>query len=160
MRYFLMALGLLFTVNIIAQGGGQMPGGSIYGKVVDSLTGKGMEAASIQIYQTKVPAPSGSPARAGTVGGGDSATKTPKDILVTGMLTASNGDFRLENIPAMGQYKLVVSGVGHKTHTRNFSFIDPKMMAGGKPDMQAIMSGLDKDWAILNWLPMWKYCRA
>ncbi len=129
MRYFLMALGLFFTLTVAAQGGGQMPGGSIYGKVVDSATGKGMEAASIQIYQTKL----------------DSATKAPKDILVTGMLTASNGDFRLENIPAMGQYKLVVSGVGHKTHTRKFSFIDPKMMSGGKPDMQAIMAALDKD---------------
>ncbi|MCH5686509.1 carboxypeptidase-like regulatory domain-containing protein [Niabella sp. W65] len=61
------------------------------------------------------------------------------------MLTAPNGDFRLENIPAMGQYKLVISGVGHKTHTRRFSFIDPKMMAGGKPDMQTIMAALDKD---------------
>ncbi|WP_245957841.1 TonB-dependent receptor family protein [Niabella yanshanensis] len=139
MRYFLMALGLLFTATVIAQGGGQMPGGSIYGKVVDSATGKGLEAASIQIYQTQLPG------RAGTDGGGDSASKTSKDILVTGMLTAANGDFRLENIPAMGRYKLVISGVGHKTHTRPFSFIDPKMMSGGKPDMQAIMGALDKD---------------
>ncbi|MCH5686510.1 hypothetical protein LWM68_20970 [Niabella sp. W65] len=36
--------------------------GSIYGKVVDSASGKGLEAASIQVYQTKM----------------DSATKAPK----------------------------------------------------------------------------------
>lgn len=135
MRYFFAALVLLFTVTVRAQGGGQIPGGAIYGKVIDSATGKGMDAASVQVYQVKPPS------RATT----DTTIKAPAEVPLTGMLTSSNGNFRLENIPAMGQYRLVISGVGHKTYTRNFSFIDPKMMAGGKPDMQAIMAALDKD---------------
>ena len=105
-----------------------MPTGTIYGRVVDSASGKGIDAATVKLFQTKV----------------DSVTKAPSDVLVAGALAASNGDFRVTNIPAMGQYKLVISGLGHKEHTTHFSFIDRKAMGASK-DMSAMLSALDKD---------------
>lgn len=117
--------------NSVWAQGGQMPAGAIYGKVIDSATGKPIDAASIQLLQVKMPA--------------DTTTNTAKEQVVTGMLTQTNGQFRLENIPAMGQYKLVISGIGHKTYTTNFSFIDRKAMAAGNKDMSALLGALDKD---------------
>ena len=131
MRNFILGLALLFAGQAMAQigGNGQMPTGNVYGKVVDSPTGKGLDAATIQLFQTKV----------------DSVTKEPKEVLVTGALAAANGDFRVTGIPVMAQYKLVISGLGHKTYTQTFSFVDRKMMAGGKVDMAAVMADLDKE---------------
>lgn len=137
-KYIFIGLALIFSLSAMAQqgGNGQMPTGTIYGKVVDSATGKGIDAATVKLFQIKMPARSGTD--------GDSVTKT-QDTLVAGALAAANGDFRVTNIPAMGQYKLVISGIGHKQYTRSFSFIDRKMMAGGMKDMNALLSALDKD---------------
>lgn len=126
--FFTIGLALLFSFQAIAQGGGQMPSGSIYGKVVDTATGKPIDAATIQLFQTKM----------------DSATRTPREVLITGGLAASNGNFRVEGIPAMGQYKLVISGIGYKSYSKPFSFIDMKAMKGSK-DMSALLNALDKD---------------
>ncbi|MCH5598715.1 carboxypeptidase regulatory-like domain-containing protein [Niabella ginsengisoli] len=131
MRNFILVLALFFTGSAIAQvgGNGQMPMGSIYGKVVDSASGKGIDAATIQLFQTKM----------------DSTTQKQQEVLVTGALASANGDFRVTGIPAMAQYKLVISGLGHTTYSKAFSFIDRKMMTGGKVDMSAVMAALDKD---------------
>jgi len=101
-----------------------MPTGTIYGKVLDSTSGKPLDAASVQVIQTKR----------------DSATNTTKDIVVTGALTNSKGDFHIANIPAMGRYKLVISGVGYKTRSRDFTFIDMN-----KAGQRNTMAALDKD---------------
>jgi len=131
MRIFLsLALALLVSFGTIAQTpGGQMPTGSIYGKVIDSATGKPIDAATIQVFQTRR----------------DTATQTPQDVLITGGLTDSKGDFRVEGIPAMGQYKLVISGIGYKAYSKPFFFIDRKAMANGARDMSALLNNLDKD---------------
>jgi outer membrane receptor protein involved in Fe transport len=103
-------------------GGGQMPTGRFYGKIVDGKTGKAIEYASIELYQNKF----------------DTVTKQRKDVLVTGMLTKANGDFSLENVPAMGQSKLKITAIGYKDMEKQVSF-DLKNAAGN------MMNALDKD---------------
>src|SRR5688572_21266617 len=80
-------------------GGGQMPAGRFYGKVVESKTGKPIEYASVQLLQNKM----------------DTATKKRKEVAVAGMITKANGEFSLENVPAMGQSKLRITIVGFKS---------------------------------------------
>lgn len=111
--------------------GGQMPNGSIYGKVVDSVTGKGIDAASVQLIQTKM----------------DSITKKPKQVIVGGMLTPANGNFRLENIPVMGPYRLQITGMGYRPYDVPFTFIDRAKMqkAAASKDMSSLLAALDKD---------------
>jgi outer membrane receptor protein involved in Fe transport len=112
---------------------GQMPTGAIYGKIIDSVSGKPLEAASVQLLQTRM----------------DSVTKTRKEIVVNGALTNSGGEFRIENIPLMGMYKLLITGIGYKTNTSNFSFIDRAMVSRARnnnnADMTAMLGAIDKD---------------
>src|SRR5690606_15661136 len=104
--------------------------GRFYGKIVDSITKKPIDATSVQLYQTRM----------------DSVTRQRKDVIVTGMLTQANGDFSLENVPVMGQYILRISGIGFKPYEKSVSFFDMKdMQSGGRPDMAAMMNKLDKD---------------
>ena len=126
-------LSLSFTVFGQRPGGssGSMPTGSIYGKVVDSASGKPLEAASVQLIQSRI----------------DSITKTRKDVIVTGALTNARGDFRVENIPIMGMYKLLITGIAYKDNTSNFSFIDRNTMSQikGSADMASMLGALDRD---------------
>lgn len=104
--------------------------GRFYGKIVDSITKKPIDATSVQLYQTRV----------------DSVTKQRKDVVVSGMLTQANGDFSLENVPVMGQYTLRISGIGFQPYEQKVSFFDMKdLQGGGRPDMAAMMNKLDKD---------------
>jgi len=105
-------------------GGGQMPTGRFYGKVVEARTGKPIEYASVQLVQNKM----------------DTVTKKRKETAIAGMITKSHGDFSLEGIPVMGQSKLRITVVGYKTFEQPVSF-DLKM--GG--DMSAMLGALDKD---------------
>ena len=90
---FFFFASLLVSYTITAQpgggrpGGGQMPNGRFYGKVVESKTGKPIEYASVQLVQNKM----------------DTVTKKRKEVVVAGMLTKANGEFSLENVPAFGQ---------------------------------------------------------
>ena len=65
----------------------------------------------------------------------DTATKKRKEVVVAGMLTKANGEFSLENVPAMGQSKLKITVVGYKSFEQTVSF-DIKM---GGWDMSAMM---------------------
>ncbi len=105
-------------------GGGQLPTGRFYGKVVESKSGKPIEYASVQLIQSRM----------------DSISKTRKEVVVAGMLTKANGDFSLENIPVMGQSKLKISIIGYKEITQPVAF---DIKRGG--DMSAMMNALDKD---------------
>ena len=106
MRLIISLLFLLVNHQLLAQvpgggrpngGGGQMNMGRFYGKIIDTKTNKPIDGASIQLYQNKM----------------DSATKTRKDVLVTGQLTKANGDFSLEGLSVMGQFKLLVTAIGY-----------------------------------------------
>jgi outer membrane receptor protein involved in Fe transport len=106
-------------------GGGVPNIGHFYGRLVDGKTNKGVEAASVQLIMTKM----------------DAATKKPKDTLVGGMLTRSNGDFSLENLPLFGQFRLKITAIGYKAIDQKVSF-DLKF---GQGDMSQAMNAVDKD---------------
>ncbi len=63
---------------------------SIYGRIMDASSNKGLEAISVQLYQGALP-----------------------DIMVTAMFTRPNGDFRFENLPPSDTFRLVVTGIGY-----------------------------------------------
>ncbi len=65
-------------------GNGSQLSGRFYGKVVDA-SNRGIDAASIIFVQDKM----------------DTVTKQRKEMVVGGMLTTANGDFSIENVPAM-----------------------------------------------------------
>lgn len=138
--YFLLfCLGcLLNTPDASAQfpgGGGGRPGGQnmnmghFYGKVIDSITNKPIEAASVQLIQNKY----------------DSILKKRKDVVVSGMLTTKRGEFSLENLPIMATYKLVITAIGFQPIQQKAAFIIN--MAGARPggDMSGMMNAVDKD---------------
>ncbi|MBW7893107.1 MAG: outer membrane beta-barrel protein, partial [Chitinophagaceae bacterium] len=62
----------------------------IFGKLVDESTGKGVDAASVQLYLAD------------------------KDSLYAGMLTKSNGNFSFSNLSTGFDYKLVISALGYE----------------------------------------------
>ena len=132
MRYFFTASFLLFTAISFAQpqfgggnrGQGQSITGRLYGKIVESISGKPVEYASVQLIQNKL----------------DTITKQRKETVIGGMLTRANGDFTVENVPVFGPLKLKVTGIGYKEYTQNVSF---ELKRGGDPS--AMMNALDKD---------------
>jgi outer membrane receptor protein involved in Fe transport len=126
---------ILVTDTLLAQnpmsgrpGGGQQMNltGRFYGKVVENISGKAVEYASVQLIQNRF----------------DTVSKKRKDVVVAGMLTKANGDFSLENVPVFGQYKLHITGIGFKPIDQAVSF-ELKMGAG--QDMSAMLNALDKD---------------
>lgn len=137
MRTFLSVLLLVFSISITQaqppgaggnRGNGQQPTGRLYGKIVDTASGKPVEYASIQLLQSKM----------------DPVTKQRKDTIINGMLTQSNGEFSLENVPVFGQLKLKISAIGFKEKVQPVSF-NLKMGGGNNGDMSAMLGALDKD---------------
>jgi hypothetical protein len=130
-KFFSLSLFILsfLSVNIFAQmpggnrGGGASMTGRFYGRVVD-VSNKGIEAASVVLVTSRM----------------DTATKQRKEVVVGGMLTAANGDFSIENVPAMAQYKLRVTGIGYKQLEQPVAFERPQ---GNDPSV--MLSALDKD---------------
>ena len=117
---FLFITTAFFSGNLLAQPtGGGRPGGGMgmgqsghfYGKIVDSASGKGVDAASVQLISSKF----------------DPIKRTRKDTIINGMLTQPNGDFSLENVPFMGDYRLKISAIGYKEIEKKISFLTPEM---------------------------------
>lgn len=111
--------------------GGQQMNGRFYGKIMDSMLNKGIDGASVQLIQNKM----------------DTVTKKRKDFIIAGMLTGSNGDFSLENVPLFGQYKLQVTAIGYKLleQTVKFDIKMPDRNAMSSGDMSALLNMADKD---------------
>jgi outer membrane receptor protein involved in Fe transport len=65
----------------------------IFGKVLNEATGKGLEAASVQLFMY----PKGASGR---------------DSLIRGSFTKSNGDFNFENLPQADSFRVEISGIG------------------------------------------------
>jgi outer membrane receptor protein involved in Fe transport len=108
-------------------GNGQQMSGRMYGKIVETQSGKPVDAASVQLIQSRF----------------DTATKKRKDVIIGGMLTKANGEFSIENVPLFGQSKLKISAIGFQTLEQNVSF-DIKMQPGNA-DMSAMLNAIDKD---------------
>ncbi len=109
-------------------GGQNMNMGHFYGKVIDSTSGKPLEAASVQLIQNKF----------------DSVTKKRKDVVVSGMLTTKKGEFSLENLPIMATYRLKITAIGFKTIERKVNF-EMNMAGARNGDFSSMLSGVDKD---------------
>jgi outer membrane receptor protein involved in Fe transport len=71
----------------------------IIGKVLDEKTGKGLEAASVQLYVYM-------------------AQGKGKDSLIRGMFTKSNGDFGFDNLPQADSFRVQISGIGYRQWSR------------------------------------------
>ena len=131
-KSFLIIACFLFVSSLFAQmpslnrglGGQSMNVGHFYGRIIDSLTNKPLEAVSVQLIQNKL----------------DSVTKKRKDVVIAGMLTDNHGDFSLENLPVVATYKLLISGIGFKPIERKVFF---SLKMGG--DMSQMMNAVDKD---------------
>ncbi len=109
-------------------GGQNMNMGHFYGKILDSVSNKPLEAASVQLIQNKF----------------DSATKKRKDVVVGGMLTTKKGEFSIENLPIMATYKLKITAIGYKTIEKRVNF-EMNMAAARSGDFSSMLSAVDKD---------------
>jgi outer membrane receptor protein involved in Fe transport len=119
---------LLFLLAFAAPASGQMPAGGnppsgfdpskmnigrFYGKVVDE-NGKGVGYATVRLFGMKF----------------DPETKTLKESLLGGQITADNGDFSLEKLPVVGDFTLKVEYIGYAEVTKTVTF-GIKPPAGG-----------------------------
>ena len=106
--YIIIAIICSFLTAAKAQlgigGGGPKIVGRISGTLVDSVTKKPVDYASVGLYH--------------------SGGKSP----ITGVITDEKGNFKLDNV-APGNYKLVVTFIGYPDKT-----IDPVATTAGKPD--------------------------
>ena len=110
-------------------GGGQMNVGHFYGKIVESKTGKGVEGVTIQLKGNKF----------------DTVAKQLKEGILKTVLTEANGDFSLEGLMVMGNFKFKASAIGFKTLEKQISFGIKMPQQGQAPDMQQMMALADKD---------------
>ena len=109
----------------VRAGGANMNVGHFYGKIVDASK-KGIDGVTLQIKGNKF----------------DLATKKVSEVILGTMLTAPNGDFSFENLPVMGNFKLIISGIGYTKLEKQISF---GIKMGGGQSMQEMMSLIDKD---------------
>ena len=110
----------------------KMKVGHLYGKIVDSTSGKGVEFCSVQLIGNMF----------------DTITKAiKKDAIVGGQLTRENGDFSLEKVNVLGKYKIKIVAMGYETKEVPFSFgLDIEgMKSGGMQNMMGAMNAMDKD---------------
>lgn len=108
------------------RGGQNMNMGHFYGKVVEQSNNKPLEAASVLLLQNKF----------------DTTTKKRTDVIVAGMLTDKKGDFSLENLNIMGQYKLKITAIGFKSFEEKVVF---NLQAAKGGDMSNMVNAIDKD---------------
>jgi hypothetical protein len=133
MKYIYLLLSfLLIEQNGFSQipggartGGGNMNMGHFYGKIIDANK-KGIEGVTLQIKGSKF----------------DPTTKKSTEAILGTMLTAPNGDFSFENLPLMGNFKLIITNVGYKKLEKQVSF---GIKMGGGQSMQEMMALVDKD---------------
>jgi outer membrane receptor protein involved in Fe transport len=131
-KIYLAFIALLINGIVLAQypGGGNRGGqsmnlGHFYGKVVDAVTGKAIEGASIQLSQNKM----------------DTALKKRRNFVVAVMLTDKKGDFSIDKLPVLTAYQLLITAVGYKTYDEKVAF--NLKMSGG--DMSQMLNAVDKD---------------
>lgn len=98
----------LIPMDTMAQGPGGRPPmgrgsatGTVYGKILESKSGKPIELASVQLLSI-----------------GDSSKRSLKKQVIAGMITRGNGEFRLENIPVNKTYELTISVIGYDAYNQ------------------------------------------
>lgn len=108
MKKVLLLIAVIFTAHAYAQYP-QMPSamknsGHVYGKITDS-DNKPVEGASVLLLHQTM----------------DTSTHKMKMVLVTGVITKSNGDFDFASVPVMGKLQLRISNSGFKSQQKDFS---------------------------------------
>lgn len=143
-NFYLTFLMIITATAVLAQypqtarsrtGGRNMNVGHFYGKVIDGNTNKPIEAASVQLSQTKM----------------DTATKQHKTVVIAAMLTDKKGEFSIDKLPLFGKYQLLISAVSHAPYADEISF---NLKMGG--DMSQMMNAVDRDLGNLKLLPQEK----
>ncbi len=128
---YLTFITLCITSGLFAQmpsGGNRGQGmnmGHFYGKVLDAKTGKPIEAASIQLTQTKM----------------DTAIKKRRDYVVAALLTDKKGDFSIDKLPVITTYQLLITAIGYAPYNEKVSF---NLKMNGS-DMSQMLNAVDKD---------------
>jgi hypothetical protein len=107
---------------------GKLNTGHFYGRIVDAKTGKAVEFAALQLFQTKQ----------------DSVSGNLKAMLVTGALTEANGDFNMDNLPVLGEYILKVTAIGYDSAVQKISF-NNNMNDAQSGNYQRLPGNSDKD---------------
>ena len=138
MKTIFTAFVLFLSFHVFAQmpgmgrmGGQNMNIGHFYGKIVDSITGRGVEGVTLQLTGNRF--------------------DTVKKKMVTGnlktVITEGNGDFSLENLPLMGSFTFKISAVGYKPLTQKLSFGLKMPQGGGMPEgsREQMLNMVDKD---------------
>jgi outer membrane receptor protein involved in Fe transport len=109
---------LILIALTILKAGAQMPGGmkggipkmgKVYGKVTDAKSDKAIDAATVLLLQVQ----------------------NGKDVLVKNVLTEPNGEFSLDELPMMGQFKLSISAPGYKPYEVPVAFDLGALMKAG-----------------------------
>lgn len=127
MRYLLFIFCILLGLSARAQ----MPSGGskdmakvmkdlkgrVYGKIRDVKTKKPVEFASVVVLWFN------------------------KDSLIGGTLTLENGDFSIDNLPAMGSFRLKVTQIGYKPYETKFYVQPPSKL---EQDLGDIMFEVDE----------------
>ena len=105
--------------------------GHLYGKIVDSKTGKGIDGVTMQLTGNRF----------------DTAKKKMSTGILKTVITEPNGDFSLDNLPVMGSFTLKLTSVGYKSAEQKVSF-GLKMPQGGgmgEGNRDQMMNMVDKD---------------
>ncbi len=79
---------------------------SLFGKVEDIQSSKGIDGATVQLFAPK----------------SDSLKGQTQDSLIAVVLTKPNGDFNFANIPFLARLRLEISAVGYALYNHTFSF--------------------------------------
>ena len=118
-----LLLTLSIPVLLPAQGMGGRPGGNrpaangtLYGKIVESKSGKSIEFASVQLIPV-------------------TENKEAKIQAVAGAITRSNGEFRLENVPVNRTYELTVTVIGFKPYKQSLELKAGSLDASQEKDL-------------------------
>lgn len=110
----LLIILLLVGSNVFAQmpgmgaKGGMPKMGKVYGRLADDKTGKALDAATVLYLQVK----------------------DGKDVLVKNALSQPNGEFSLDELPMLGQFKIAILANGYKQHEQPVTWDLGALMKG------------------------------
>ncbi len=102
--------------------------GHIYGKITDS-SNKAIADVSVLLLQTRF----------------DSVSKKMKEVLLKGVITKGNGEFNFEELPVLGQLKLMIAVTGYRQLEQKISFMSQMNGNTQISPTPAAMPSFDRD---------------
>ncbi len=107
---FMASFGMAQMGTRPGAGGGMGQSGKLYGKVVDSVSHRGIPGAVIELVSRNI----------------NPRTGNVRDTTLVTMLSEGNGDFSFDNLPIIGNYRLIVSAIGFSAREIRASFLDER----------------------------------